>query len=228
MSGPAVALPATGRAVLAVDGVTKAWGPRTVLDGAALSLAPGSVTWLAGRNGAGKTTLLRIVAGILAPDTGDVAIGGRSVRDGGRDYRRRLGYLPAGNGGLYARLTVRHSLDVWARMALVPRASRAAVVDRTLAAFALTDLAAQRVDRLSTGQRQRVRLSLAFLHAPSLLLLDEPHVSLDDEALELLRAAVAERVADGAAVLWCSPPRDGEVLPATRAVVLDAGRVRET
>ena len=74
--------------------------------------------------------------------------------------------------------------------------------------FSLGDLATRRVDRLSAGQRQRVRLALTFLHKPTLVLLDEPQNSLDDEGLELLNDVIGEMTLSGATAICCSPNRD--------------------
>jgi len=78
-------------------------------------------------------------------------------------------------------------------------------VGRALERFDLQELAARRVDRLSMGQRQRVRLAQAFLHEPGLVLLDEPHTSLDEDGIELIQHAIDEVRARRGAVLWCSP-----------------------
>ena len=190
---------------LVIDDVHRSWGPRPVLMGASLTLAPGSVTWLGGPNGAGKTTLLRIVAGLLAPQRGSVSVFGLDIERQRDGVARHLGFLSAGDRGLQARLTVTHNLELWAGLALVPRARRAARIGAALHGFALEELAAQRVDRLSMGQRQRVRLAQTFLHDPGLVLLDEPHTSLDDAGLALIERAIDGVRSRGGAVLWCSP-----------------------
>lgn len=199
-------LPQEGQGpALRLHGIHKSWGPKRVLAGAALELQPGTVTWLGGRNGAGKTTLLRIAGGLIAPDAGEVSLHGLDPERDRRAYQRRLGFLSAGNLGLYARLTVADNLDFFASIALIPQAGRAAAIARTVARFDLAELTDSRTDRLSTGQRQRVRLASVFLHEPDVVLLDEPHTSLDDEALALLRGALKELTGRGGTALWCSP-----------------------
>jgi len=78
-------------------------------------------------------------------------------------------------------------------------------VDSALRAFGLEELSDRRADRLSMGQRQRVRLAMAFLHSPDLVLLDEPDTSLDPDGLRMLREAADEALGRGAACLWCGP-----------------------
>jgi ABC-type multidrug transport system ATPase subunit len=86
-------------------------------------------------------------------------------------------------------------------------------------------MAGRRVDRLSMGQRQRVRLAIAFLHDPSVLLLDEPNTSLDDDGLGLVEAALLECTRRGASVLWCSPAAKFLPLPADCRYLLSDGTV---
>lgn len=212
-------------AALELSGIVRRWGPRAVLDGVELRLERGARGFLGGRNGAGKTTLVRIVAGVLAPHAGRVAIEGLDPASDRRAYQRRLGYLPAGNGGLYARLTVRQNLEFWAALALLGPAGAEAAVQRSLERFELADLERSRCDRISMGQRQRARLAATFLHDPALVLLDEPHTSLDDDALSLLRAALDDHHARGGATLWCAPSdRQADLGAADVRFTIDAGQ----
>jgi ABC-2 type transport system ATP-binding protein len=192
---------------LQITGLVKRWrkAPAPVLNGVELSVGEGQRVWIGGRNGAGKTTLLRIASGLIDPDQGDVrAYGLHPVRNR-REFHRRVRFLSAGNTGLYARLTVRQQIDCWARIALLPRDTRAAAVDEILDAFALRELEGHRSDRLSMGQRQRLRIALAFIGRPDVLLLDEPHTSLDGEGGAALREAIDATARRGGAVVWCSP-----------------------
>jgi ABC-2 type transport system ATP-binding protein len=200
-SGETVALP------LLVSNVVKRWrgAPQPVLAGVSLALAPGTCTWIGGRNGAGKTTLLRIVAGVIEPDSGQVQAFELDWRRQRSRYQRLVSYLPAGDRGLYARLTVRAQLEFCGRIALIESRRLRVAVAEAIERFELGELAERRVDRLSMGQRQRVRLAMTFLPAPRLVLLDEPVTSLDGEGAAMLAGAVEELRGEGGAVLWCSP-----------------------
>ena len=193
-------------AALELTEIVKHW-PRTppVLEGVTLRLDPGTGAAIAGSNGAGKTTLLRIAAGLISPESGGVRVHGLDPERERTAFQRRIGFLSAGNSGLYARLSAERHLELWARLALLPKAERRAAIQRTVAAFALEPLLAKRVDRLSMGQRQRLRVSLAFLHDPDVVLLDEPGTSLDAEGLAIVESAIAKLVARGGAALVCVP-----------------------
>ncbi|MFL5845922.1 MAG: ATP-binding cassette domain-containing protein [Solirubrobacteraceae bacterium] len=197
---------------------------RPVLDGADLVVAPGQSVGILGANGAGKTTFLRVVAGLLAPDAGTVALGALALADDERAYHRRVALLSA-DGGLYARLSVRRHLAWWAAMAFVPPDRRAPSIAAEVEAFALDELLDRRVERLSAGQRQRVRLAMAFLPAPDLVLLDEPESRLDEDALELVGRRMAAHAAAGGITAWAAPEGRAPDLPADALVVLRDGRL---
>ena len=198
-------IPAPPTGGLVVTDVCKSWGERHVLRSVGFEVPPGVTAWLGGKNGVGKTTLLRIVAGLVLPEKGDVKLDGLDPRRDRREYQRRIGFLSAGDRGLYARLSVRQNLDLWARLAFLrgeaAREAIAAMIER----FRLAELAESRVDRLSLGQRQRVRLAMAFLHGPRLVMLDEPANSLDEDGIALLAAVLAGHGSRGGSAIWCSP-----------------------
>jgi ABC-type multidrug transport system ATPase subunit len=196
-----------------------------VLDDVSLTMAAGEVTWIGGRNGVGKTTLLRLAAGILLPQQGSVRMGELTPRSKRRRYQQQIGFLSAGDRGLQARMRVRQQLDYWARLAYVPLERRAALVAASLQQFGLEELADKRVDRMSMGQRQRIRLAMAFLHEPRVLLLDEPRNSLDDDGYQLLSAQIEHVTGRGVSVLWCSPRGEDRVLACDAGFTLEGGHL---
>jgi ABC-2 type transport system ATP-binding protein len=120
-------------------------------------------------------------------------------------YQQLVSFLPAGDRGLYARLTVRHQLEFCARISCIPRERLKQSVQQALERFDLKELATRRVDRMSMGQRQRLRIAMTFMPEPEVVLLDEPLTSLDGEGSLLLQRAVSEVLQRDGAILWCSP-----------------------
>lgn len=216
---------ATAPTVLRLAGVTKRWRDAVVLDDVDLELHAGEFAWLGGENGTGKTTLLRIAAGLIRPQSGEVTLQGLTVERNRVAYYRRIGFLSAGDRGLYARLTARQNLDFAGGMALIPRQQRREAVNAAIERFALEPLARRRVDRMSMGQRQRVRLAMTFLHDPVVILLDEPRTSLDDTGLELLGRAIDDVKGRGGCALWCSPRGDPPRLDVDVRYALEAAKV---
>ena len=183
-----------------VRGVVKRYGRRPALDGIDLDAAPGRITGVVGADGAGKSTLLRILAGVLAPDAGEIEVLGMRVRRT-RDAERlkpRLGLLSQGLGqNLVPSLTVLESLEFFARLAGVPRADARRRQDALLETTRLVEAVDRRVADLSGGMRQKLGLACVLLHEPDLLLLDEPTAGLDPlsrrQFWEFLGGLVAER-----------------------------------
>jgi ABC-2 type transport system ATP-binding protein len=231
VSAPVTSQPHTagsaGEPVLELERLYHKWkGPKPpVLDDVSLTLRSGEVTWVGGRNGAGKTTLLRLAAGILLPQRGSVRMGELTPASKRGLYRRRIGFLSAGDRSLQARMRVRQQLDYWARLAYVPRERRAELVALNLQRFGLDEFAERRVDRMSMGQRQRIRLAMAFLHEPIVLLLDEPRNSLDDDGYRLLGEQIERAAGDGATILWCSPRGEDRVLTSDTGYTLEDGHL---
>jgi ABC-type multidrug transport system ATPase subunit len=217
--------PAGRPPALLLEGIVKSWSGRPVLVGADLRVEAGTVVSIAGANGAGKTTLLRIAAGLIVPEEGRVSSFGLDPERRRAQFQRRLGFLSAGNTGLYARLKAEHHLEFWARLALMPKRQHGPAIARAVEAFGLSELLGRRVDRLSMGQRQRLRLALAFLHGPSLVLLDEPATSLDEEGIAALQAAIDGLKAHGGAAVVCLPSGWGEVLGVDGRLSLEHGRL---
>ena len=215
---------------LALRAVTKCWekGSEAVLRGVDLDLDVGTKTRIAGRNGVGKTTLMRIAAGLIDPDGGRVEVWGASPHERRQRYQRLVSFLPAGDRGLYARLTVRRQLHFWGRIALIPRRELKARVEAAIDDFALGELASRRVDRMSMGQRQRLRIAMTFLTEPDVVLLDEPLTSLDEDGAAVLYATIERLLDRGGTVLWCSPSGERIDYDFDRTFSLENGRLTPT
>lgn len=178
-----------------LDGISQRLGARFVLEVPSLTVGPG-ITVVHGANGSGKSTLLRLLATVTMPSQGRVTVAGRSIDDPSMllTVRRTLGYLPQGDT-VPGRVSVFDHVDLVAVMReLAPTASeRRALVYRALAGVGLDDVAGERCGRLSGGQRRRVALAAALAGSSTLLVLDEPDVSVDDAQLASLAAELTER-----------------------------------
>jgi ABC-type cobalamin/Fe3+-siderophores transport system ATPase subunit len=194
---------------LAAIAVTAAYGSRVVLRDCSFAMTSGEIVAVVGPNGAGKSTLLRVLAGLLRPTAGSVALGGQDLATFSRSaVARRIGVVPQIFDTLFP-FTVREvvALGRTARLGAFGRASAedVAAVERAIVDLELTALASRRIDRLSGGERQRAVLAMALAQETAVLLLDEPTVHLDPghqlATLELLRELATRRQLAVCAVL---------------------------
>jgi ABC-2 type transport system ATP-binding protein len=171
---------AAARPILSVDGLARSFGDHRVLSDLTLKVEAGERVALFGPNGSGKTTFLRCVAGTLAPTNGRVEVIGTVA--GSMAARQKTGVAFAQERSWYQRLTGRANLVFFAQLRTGSRRSATRAVDAVVEELELADIAAERVDRCSTGMVQQLSFARALLCGPTLLLLDEPTRSLDREA----------------------------------------------
>ena len=167
--------------VLEVSALTFEYPGKRALTDVSFTLPHGAVLALVGPNGAGKTTLMRSIAGLDDPLSGSIMLDGVDVVNEPREAYRKLGYL-SDFFGLYGALTVRQSLLHAAGMRALTQSEQDKAVALTAQRLDLTSRLDARTDTLSRGWRQRVAIGQAMVHAPQVLLLDEPAAGLDPEA----------------------------------------------
>ncbi len=193
------------------------FGERAALDGVDLHLAEGEFALVTGPNGAGKTTLLRVLATVIRPSAGAVAVAGHALPRAAPKARPLIGYV--GHGPLtYPGLTARENLELYAALYGVP----AERIGPALARVGLDGRGRDPVAGFSRGMAQRLALARAVLHGPSLLLMDEPTAGLDSGGRELMREVLAE---PGRTVIVSTHEPAWFDGLATREVRLAAGRV---
>jgi heme ABC exporter ATP-binding subunit CcmA len=210
--------------VIRTRGITKRYGDLTAVDHVDLDIAAGTFFGILGPNGAGKTTLLRAIAGLHRASSGEVryfaeAKASRTLRS---SIRRRIGYL-GHRLLLYPHLTGRENLRFQAALYDLPAPGER--VTEMLAAVRLTDAADRPVRAYSRGMAQRLGLARAFLHAPELLLLDEPFTGLDPEMAELLLGLLHAHRERGGTLLMASHDLERSMEACTRGLVLGAGQM---
>jgi heme exporter protein A len=202
--------------------LVKFYGTTPALRGCDLTVAVGERVALLGPNGAGKTTLLKVLATLVRPSAGTLRLFGIDALRAPARVRARIGVL-AHETYLYRDLTAAENLRLYGRLyGLDALAERVAAA---LARVGLADRAHQRVGTLSRGQQQRVALARALLHAPALLLLDEPDTGLDERGQALLADVVRT---PGLAVVLTSHALERALTLADRVVLLVDGRVVHT
>ncbi len=210
-------------AVVDVQGLTVSYGAVTAVDDVDLSVSVGGGIALVGRNGAGKSTTLRVLAGVLPPTSGSVAIVGVDVARDPTAAKKRTGYCPD-VGGLIPRATP------WEHLALAARLRRLSPGWESRARFLLDrfDLEAS-ADRMtagfSHGMSRRMSVVLAAFHDPEVLLLDEPFDGVDPLGVEATLEVIADMRLRGCAVVVSTHLLPYAVAACDEAVILRGGRI---
>ena len=210
--------------VLKVERLSKAFGTVRAVDAVSFEVRPGEIYGLLGPNGAGKTTTLSMIAGLLAPDVGEIFVEGRPFRADPAATKRVMGFVPQ-EIALYEELTGRENLEFWGRLAGLGRAAARARASELLEGLSLTERGDDPVRSYSGGMKRRINLGCALMHRPRLLLLDEPTVGIDLQArfkvLEFIRSLVVQ----GTAILYTTHYLEEAETLCDRIGILDHGQL---
>ena len=188
--------------MLKITHLTKTFGEKTAVDDLSLEIAPGEIYGFIGHNGAGKTTTLKSVVGIQQFDAGEITIGGISLKKDPLACKRQLAYIPD-NPDLYDFMTGIKYLNFIADIFGVSASDRQERIRNYADLFELTDDLAQPIAAYSHGMKQKLAILSAWLHAPKLIIMDEPFVGLDPKASHLLKGMMRE-VCDGGGAIFFS------------------------
>lgn len=206
---------------VSVEGIWKFYGDYPALREIDFVVEERQCLALLGRNGAGKTTMLRMLAGLLRPQRGAIRLFGRDSHEA--ETRASFGVL--GHGiGVYDELSAMENLRLFGQVYGVADADKAA--KEWLVRTQLDHVADSLVREFSRGMRQRLAVARAFLHNPSLLLLDEPFTALDDRAIALLQSLLKDAVARGATVIMSTHQLREAMELATHVALLSRGRLK--
>ena len=208
--------------VIDVRDVSRRFGELVALDHASFRVEPGEIVALLGPNGAGKTTASRIIAGILAPSSGDVIVDGTSVTAEPDIVRERCGFV-TDQPALYDRMPLRDYLEFFARLYRVADPVKRTMELATM--LGLADRLDMRLAAFSRGMKQKVAIARGLVHDPPVLLLDEPATALDPETARSLRAFIVSLRARHRAILLCTHDLDEAQRIADRVIVLYRGRI---
>jgi daunorubicin resistance ABC transporter ATP-binding subunit len=212
------------RPAIVTEGLTKRFGAVHALAGVDLEVPAGTVLGLLGPNGAGKTTVVRILATLLAPDTGRAWVAGLDVVGQAASVRRSVG-LSGQYAAVDGYLTGRENLRMIGRLSRLDRVAVRRRADELLELFELTDAADRTARTYSGGMRRRLDVAASLVAAPAVLFLDEPTTGLDPRGRIGLWRLLGELTGRGATLLLTTQYLEEADRLADRIVVMDRGRV---
>ena len=205
--------------MLEISGLRKYYGPIRALESVSLTVAPGQLLGFLGPNGAGKTTTMRSVFGLVKPDAGTITWKGSPIT---QDNRLRFGYMPE-ERGLYPRMRNQEQVAYFGMLHGMTRQMADASAASWLRQLGLGERADDRMEELSHGNQQRLQLAAALVHAPELLVLDEPFAGLDPVGVSDMGRILAEQASQGTAVVFSSHQLDLVEDLCDDVVIINAG-----
>ncbi|MFN2223752.1 MAG: heme ABC exporter ATP-binding protein CcmA [Candidatus Promineifilaceae bacterium] len=208
--------------MIKIQGLLKSYGANVVLRGVDLHVRPGEFVTLVGPNGAGKTTLLRIVATLLKPNAGQIAVGGWSLPREAARVRNHIG-LVSHHALLYGDLTAAENLEFYARLYQLDNRQ-----ERVRTALQMVGLAARQRDPVrsfSRGMLQRLTIARATLHEPDVLLFDEPYTGLDQDATALLDDLLRQEAERGRTIFMITHDLARGLDLCQRIAILNRGKI---
>lgn len=208
--------------MIEVRKLVKRFGAKAVLRGVDFHVGPGEFVVLLGPNGAGKTTFLRVLSSLSRPTLGEVWIAGNRIPQQSALVRRSLGVL-SHQPLLYGDLTAEENLIFYGRLYDLPHLKQR--LDQVLSLVGLSLRRRDLVREFSRGMQQRLAIARAILHDPELLLLDEPHTGLDQEAASMLDALLQQVATEGRTLLMTTHDLTRAVNLGTRVDVLSKGLI---
>ncbi len=187
--------------MLTIDHFTKTYGNKKAVDDLSLHIAPGEIYGFIGHNGAGKTTTLKSVAGIMGFDSGEIRIGGQSIRTNPIDCKKKMAYIPD-NPNLYEFMTGMQYLNFVADIYEMGAQERGEQIQPLAEQFEIAGDLNQAISAYSHGMKQKLAIISAWMHQPELILMDEPFVGLDPKASHTLKGMMRQVCDRGGAIFF--------------------------
>ncbi|HVQ35426.1 MAG TPA: ABC transporter ATP-binding protein [Candidatus Bathyarchaeia archaeon] len=210
--------------MIEAQGLVKTFGSLRAVDGVGFTVRKGELYGLLGPNGAGKTTTMSMLAGLLAPDEGQIRFDGVDLAARPLEVKRGLGVVPQ-EPALYETLSARENLRFWGGLYGLSGRDLAAAVDHVLDLVGLSDRAAEPIRGYSGGMKRRLNLALGLVHRPHAVLMDEPTVGIDPQARLKILEAVKGVAAAGTTVIYTTHYLEEAEDLCDRIAIMDHGKI---
>ncbi len=208
--------------MIRLNSLTKTYGKFTAVNAINLEVSSGEIFGFLGPNGAGKTTTLKMMAGLLQPTSGSVLIGGYDVQKQPLEAKRLTGFIPD-RPYLYEKLTATEFLQFVAK--LYDMAGPGERIRELLDLFGLADWAGELIENFSHGMKQRLVMASSLLHAPKVLVVDEPMVGLDPRGARLVKDIFRDLASRGATIFMSTHTLEIVEKMCTRVAIIHQGNI---
>lgn len=212
------------RPIIEVKGLTKVYGYLPVLKQVDLCVQRGQFVALLGPNGSGKSTLLKLISSLTKPTSGEIVVGGWQIPQEAAAVRAQLGMV-SHKVLLYENLTARENLEFFAQLYNLPADEQTPRIAALLNEVGLGKRADSLVRTFSRGMQQRLSIARALLHAPHVLLFDEPYTGLDQDAAAVLDGLLQQAQAQGHTIVMATHQLERAARLADRQVIISRGKV---
>ena len=213
--------------MLKIEKLTKAYGNKKAVDCISLHIQAGEIYGFIGHNGAGKTTTLKACCGILQFDEGEIFIDGHSIRQEPISCKSVLSYIPD-DPQLYSYMTGVQYLNFVADVYKIPKGERRALIEKYAGKLELTADLAQPISSYSHGMKQKLAVIAAFIHAPKLIVMDEPFVGLDPKAAHTLKEMMRAHCDNGGAIFFSTHVLDVAEKLCDKVAIIKEGKLIKT
>lgn len=213
--------------IVIINDLVKKYGDLTAVDGISFEIQAGELFGLLGPNGAGKTTTISVISCILNPTSGDVFVGGYSVKKYPTKVKSLMGVVPQ-EVALYPTLTAVENLNFWGRMYGLSGPLLKKRVEEALEQAGLADRAKERVDKYSGGMKRRLNIAIGILHHPKVLLMDEPTVGIDPQSRNHILETIKRLNKAGTAIIYTSHYMEEVEILCDRVGIIDHGKIIAT
>ena len=211
--------------VLVVTDLVRRFGDLTAVDGVSFQIEPGETFGLLGPNGAGKTTTISIIAGLIPAHSGTAVVMGDPMGPSHVAPKRHIGLVPQ-DLALYPELSARENLTYFGRLQGMRGPALKKRVDHVLELTGLSDRAKDSTKEYSGGMKRRLNIGIGLLHAPELLILDEPTVGVDPQSRNAILESVEALAVEGMAVLYTTHYMEEAERVCDRIAIIDSGRIQ--
>jgi ABC-2 type transport system ATP-binding protein len=210
--------------LLSVNNLVKTYGTRRAVDGVSFRVLAGQTVGLLGPNGAGKSTIVGMLCGLLAPDSGEIFLGGERIAPGAAAVKRKIGVVPQ-DLALYEDLSALENLRLFGALYGLRGKLLAERIEKVLGQVNLLDRARDKPATYSGGMKRRLNIAAALMHDPQLLILDEPTVGVDPQSRNAIFDTLEALQAQGKALIYTSHYMEEVERLADHIVIIDHGKV---